>query len=99
EVMRWGVFCDEVVHVNDLANEVRYGGEAQHNQASGRSDDLQGAMRTLRECVDDAERDAITKALQAERGNLSRTAKALGIDRNTLKRKMKAFGMREEEGE
>ncbi|MBK9261660.1 MAG: sigma-54-dependent Fis family transcriptional regulator [Polyangiaceae bacterium] len=99
EVMRWGVFCDEVVHVNDLANEIRYGGEAQHNQASGRSDVLQGEMRTLRECVDDAERDAITKALQAERGNLSRTAKALGIDRNTLKRKMKAFGTREEENE
>jgi two-component system response regulator AtoC len=99
EVMRWGVFCDEVVHVNDLAHEIRYGGENPHAPPTGRSDVVPDSIRTLRECVEDAERDAITKTLSAEHGNLSRTARALGIDRNTLKRKMKAFGLREEEAD
>ena len=35
----------------------------------------------------------MTSALEAEGGNLSRTARVLGIDRNTLKRKIRAFGI------
>ena len=97
EVMRWGVFCDDVVHVSDLAAEIRHGPAQTPNGSAGKTEAIQGNPRTLRECVEDAEREAIAKVLAAEKGNLSRTAKMLEIDRNTLKRKMKAFGMRSED--
>lgn len=99
EVMRWGVFCDEVVHVSDLADEIRHGNVNVLNASPERPAPVRNEVRTLRECVDDAERNALTKVLAVENGNLSRTAKALGIDRNTLKRKMKAFGMRGDDEE
>jgi len=46
-----------------------------------------GASRTritLREAKDEVERDMISRALQANGGNISKTAKALGISRPTL---------------
>lgn len=95
EVLRWTVFCDEVVHVSDLAAEIRNGPAP--NQASSPANAARPDVRPLREWVDEAEKNAITRTLSAEKGNLSRTAKALDIDRNTLKRKMKAFGLRDHE--
>lgn len=97
EVLRWGVFCDEVVHVSDLAAEIRNGPTQPSVGTPGKTDVAQANARTLREVVEEAERDAVAKTLAAEQGNLSRTAKTLGIDRNTLKRKMKAFGMRDDD--
>lgn len=95
EVMRWGVFCDEVVHSSDLADEIRQVTSPKSTRAPSQTLAPVGASRTLRECVENAEREAITRVLAAEKNNLSRTAKVLGIDRNTLKRKMKAFGLRD----
>jgi DNA-binding NtrC family response regulator len=99
EVVRWGVFCDEVVHISDLADEIRHGNATVHNGFPGQTATQSDAKRTLREFVEDAEREAITKVLAGEKNNLSRTAKVLGIDRNTLKRKMKAFGLRGDDDE
>lgn len=94
EVLRWTVFCDEVVHVSDLASEIR-NGPAQNQSNGPVVAAIKSDVRPLREWVDEAEKNALMQALAAEKGNLSRAAKALDIDRNTLKRKMKAFGLRE----
>jgi DNA-binding NtrC family response regulator len=93
EVMRWGVFCDEVVDVGDLAPEIG-AGEGAGGAGDGGPIAMGGGAgtRTLREVVERAEGAAIRAALEAEGHNLSRTARALGIDRNTLKRKMRGFG-------
>jgi len=96
EVLRWTVFCDEVVHVSDLAAEIR-NAPVQNQGGAPALTVVPPDVRPLREWVDEAEKNAITRTLSAEKGNLSRTAKALDIDRNTLKRKMKAFGLRENE--
>ena len=95
EVLRWGIFCDEVVHSNDLADEIRQVTSPKSTRAPSQTTSPAETSRTLRECVENAEREAITSVLAAEKNNLSRTAKVLGIDRNTLKRKMKAFGLRD----
>jgi two-component system, NtrC family, nitrogen regulation response regulator NtrX len=39
------------------------------------------------------ERDYILRALEAQQGNISRTADALGVERSNLYRKMRAFGI------
>nr|WP_275939086.1 sigma-54 dependent transcriptional regulator [Polyangium spumosum] len=93
EVMRWVVFCDDVVNVSDLAPEIRSGGGSVSTSGGGTEGESGGDVRPLRDVVEAAERAALASALVAEEGNLSRAARALGIDRNTLKRKMRAFGM------
>jgi PAS domain S-box-containing protein len=45
----------------------------------------------LRGIVDEAEKAAVRKALESNRGNRSRAAKALGISRRTFLRKMRRF--------
>ena len=94
EVLRWTVFCDEVVDVGDLAPEIRASagaGPAPGPLAGG----PRPAVAPLAEVVEAAELAAVRAALEAEQGNLSRTARALGIDRNTLKRKLAHHGLRE----
>jgi len=94
EVMRWGVFCDDVVDAADLSTEIR----AADGSSSARRSSPPAAgsgEETLAEVVEAAERAAITAALGAHEGNISRTARALGVDRNTLKRKMSLYGLRE----
>lgn len=44
--------------------------------------------------IEDAERQAVLNALEAEHGNLSRTAQRLGISRPTLYRKLENYGIR-----
>jgi DNA-binding NtrC family response regulator len=101
EVLRWGVFCDDVVDVADLSPEIRAwagGGDGQGPSSPARP----GAKRArdatpvvaLEDAVRAAERAAIAAALEASSGNLSRTARALRIDRNTLKRKLASYGLR-----
>jgi len=100
EVLRWGVFCDEVVDVEDLAPEIRGFPGGGDGPRSGPAAPPLGpggepAVTTLEEAVRAAERAAIGAALAASGGNLSRAARALGIDRNTLKRKLALYGMRD----
>ena len=90
EVHRWAVFCDDHVGPADLAPEIRAGGAA---RAPRRAAPAAARMTTLEAAVRDAEHAAITSALAAHAGNLSRTARALGIERNTLKRKLAALGL------
>ncbi|MCB9762140.1 MAG: sigma-54-dependent Fis family transcriptional regulator [Alphaproteobacteria bacterium] len=88
EVTRWGVFCEDVVAVEDLSPEIR-GAPVRVAVAP-----LGGPLRPLVERVAEVERAAIADALAQLDGNLSQAARALGIDRNTLKRKLRGFGMR-----
>ncbi|MEO7731360.1 MAG: sigma-54 dependent transcriptional regulator [Kofleriaceae bacterium] len=89
EVHRWAVFCDDHVSPADLAPEIRAGGA----RAPRRASPIAAGTTTLEAAVRDAEHTAITSALAAHSGNLSRTARALGIERNTLKRKLAALGL------
>ena len=95
EVRRWAVFCEGTVDVEDLAEEITRGPKPHRPtqpgaQAPGLSAGDEGAQ-SLAAAVAIAEQQAITAALQAHEGNLSRTARALAIDRNTLKRKLALF--------
>ncbi|MEW6319815.1 MAG: sigma-54 dependent transcriptional regulator [Acidobacteriota bacterium] len=47
----------------------------------------------LAEARDRFERDYILRMLEAQQGNMSRTAEALGVERSNLYKKMKAFGI------
>jgi len=95
EVLRWSVFSDDTVDVDDLSTEIRAGIDGK-GAAVGSSS--KGARRkprdlTLAELVREVEREAVQRALSLSHGNLSRAAAALGIERNTLKRKLSAFGV------
>ena len=89
EVRRWTVFCDEEVHLDDLAPEIRAGapmpGPAPRVAAPHE--------RTLAEVVADAEATAVRAALAATGGNRSAAARRLDIDRHTLARKVAALGL------
>jgi len=87
---------DETIQSRDLAflNGGQVGPTERFN--------LGGAALTLQEARERFEREYILKALAAQRGNMSRTAKALGVERSNLYRKMRAFRStpaRESDGE
>jgi DNA-binding NtrC family response regulator len=92
EVMRWAVFCDELVDVVDLAPEIR--GQPLASDPSASLAAQPRPLAPLTEVVAAAERAAISAALSVHRHNLTHTARALAIDRNTLKRKLAAYGLR-----
>jgi DNA-binding NtrC family response regulator len=100
EVLRWGVFCDEIVDLADLSPEIQapLGAFSESMQGGPASSPARRgsavAASTLEEAVRAAERKAIAAALEANGGNLSRTARALAIDRNTLKRKLASYRLR-----
>jgi two-component system nitrogen regulation response regulator NtrX len=52
-----------------------------------------GVAQTLHEARERFERDYILRALEAQNGNISRTAELLGVERSNLYRKMRAFGI------
>ncbi len=52
-----------------------------------------GRFRTLDEARKAYERDYVLKTLDAQSGNMTRTAEALGLERSHLYRKMKALGI------
>jgi len=87
EVLRWTVFCDSTVRLDDLSTEVRLGTP---DAPPGRPSVARAGP--LAEAVEPVERAAIERALAACDGNLSRTARLLAVDRNTLKRKLARYG-------
>jgi DNA-binding NtrC family response regulator len=91
EVLRWAVFCDELVDEADLAPEIR--GTARASQPATATTGAR-AIVPLAEVVGAAERTAIAGALEASGHKLALAARALGIDRNQLKRKMARHGLR-----
>lgn len=103
EVVRWTVFCQTRVGVEDLSPPIREAGELQEaaeaagTRASG--GELGGPSvqdrpdPPLADAVAALERRMIERALQRE-GSLAGAARALAIDRNTLKRKLRRFGLR-----
>jgi len=95
EVLRWGVFCDDRVDLADLAPEIRSPRPLPHPATASAPPPAAAAPVALAQAVEAAERAAISRALEAHTGNLSRAARALGIDRNTLKRKLSRYGLRE----
>lgn len=104
EVLRWAVFCDDRVDVEDLSPEIldfsRGISHADHDSIEPNSDENEipsKIIQPLSYYVSEAEKKALRQALGMHSGNLSRTARALGIDRNTLKRKMGAYALPSEE--
>jgi two-component system nitrogen regulation response regulator NtrX len=69
-----------------------------------RVDRTDGPLPSLHDARDAFERAYILRALEAQRGNISRTADVLGVERSNLYRKMRGFGIgyvrrHDEEGE
>ena len=102
EVVRWSVFCERSVELDDLSPPIRAALDAVAREpATPREPSLaagpvaaSGPIRPLAEQVDATERRALLAALAACEGNLSAIARALAIDRNTLKRKLDKHGLR-----
>ncbi|HVH98431.1 MAG TPA: sigma-54 dependent transcriptional regulator [Enhygromyxa sp.] len=97
EVVRWTVFCDAKVELDDLSPEIR--------DAAVRSDPKHTPIplvQTLPEVgfaslaarIEATERAAVIEALEHFSGNLSAAARALEVDRNTLKRKLAKYDLR-----
>jgi DNA-binding NtrC family response regulator len=82
-VERATIFCDGVIGVTDLPDELR------PPQPPARA--LEAA--TLREFRDTMEREFIWRRLEQFGWNVSRTAEALGIERTNLHRKLRALGL------
>jgi two-component system nitrogen regulation response regulator NtrX len=53
----------------------------------------QGPVVPLSEARDQFEKDYILHTLQAQQGNMSRTAEVLGVERSNLYKKLRAFGI------
>ena len=87
---------DDVIRESDLPREIRMGltfdfEERKHNGAAV----MPRHMRIARsaDLLKDAERGALLQAIEACKGNMTRTAEQLGVSRNTLYRKMKRHGI------
>ncbi len=87
EVLRWHVFCDRWVRLEDLDPKLSASLTTPTSAAAVTE------LAPLADAVTRAERIAIDLALKHCQGNLSQTARTLDIDRNTLKRKIRALGI------
>jgi transcriptional regulator of acetoin/glycerol metabolism len=88
---------DDVIREIDLPREIRFGlqfdlDERRLNGAAMLSSSMQAAARSA-DLLKDAERGALLQAIEACKGNMTRTAEQLGVSRNTLYRKMKRHGI------
>jgi transcriptional regulator with PAS, ATPase and Fis domain len=79
-----------VITPQDLPAHLRDEPGSRDDTASGR--DRNGA--DLRAAVADFERRHIIAALEANRGNVSRTARELGLSRSAMYKKLKEYGLR-----
>lgn len=92
EVVRWTVFCDDVVAEEDLSPEIRDAASDSWSVAPEPARAPPGLPK-LSDAVEVLERDLIERALR-EVGSIAGAARALAIDRNTLKRKLDRYGLR-----
>jgi DNA-binding NtrC family response regulator len=92
EVVRWMVFCEATVELEDLSPEIRASTSVPPpilGPILRPSPDAGFASLAVR--IEATERAAVDEALERFAGNLSAAARALGIDRNTLKRKLAKY--------
>jgi len=68
--------------------------ERQGGAASGAAGAADGPVKTLSQQVDDAEREAIQRALARSGGSLEQVSRELDVSTTTLWRKMKRLGLR-----
>ncbi len=108
EVVRWTVFCERQVRVEDLSIEIREAGSDERAgppapAALGRREPVAATGQdarsacTLADAVAEVEARMIRAALARE-GSLLGAARALAIDRNTLKRKLQGLGLQVKPG-
>ncbi|MCA9684478.1 MAG: sigma 54-interacting transcriptional regulator [Myxococcales bacterium] len=106
EVVRWTVFCEGRVGVEDLSPEIRDGGPPRPAIVTAPTSTptptptpieptRTSAILPLAERIAAVEIEALRQAMVVLDGNLSAIARALGIDRNTLKRKLDKYDLRE----
>lgn len=102
EVVRWTVFCEGRVDLEDLSPEIRECLDRAATPAPKPASPLRTpnqyreaqTIRPLAEQVAGVERQAVREALAHFHGNLSAASRALAIDRNTLKRKLDRLGLK-----
>lgn len=105
EVVRWTVFCDAKVEIDDLSPEIKSTlGRPNIASDSMPSSSMpiaapapEAGFASLAARIEATERAAVNQALERFSGNLSAAARALEVDRNTLKRKLAKYGMRAKE--
>jgi DNA-binding NtrC family response regulator len=97
EVVRWTVFCDTKVELDDLSPEIL----AAHTRPSPTLGPLpvadprpEAGFASLAARIEATEQAALREALERFAGNLSAAARALEVDRNTLKRKLAKYDLR-----
>ncbi len=88
EVRRLVTFAGDVIHEEDLSDQVRQGPRA-FAGVPGDSDEV----RNLDQLVRQVEVDEIRKALALASNNKTKAAKMLGISRFTLQRKMEKYNL------
>jgi DNA-binding NtrC family response regulator len=96
EVMRWAVFAEGRVDLEDLSPEILQMAALPHGSrrtAGSAAQPATLATTTLGAAVEYAERHAIIAALAAHQHNIAQTSRALGIERNTLKRKLRQYAL------
>jgi len=90
-VARALVTCGREIDVSDLPRRLARGGEGPAG-SPGPGDVGEGPPDTLR--LEELERWAVGRAVEAAGGNLTEAARRLGIGRTTLYRKLEVYGMR-----
>ena len=88
-VARALVTCGREIDVSDLPRQLTRGGP---EPLPGPAEVGEGPPDTLR--LEELERWAVGRAVEASGGNLTEAARRLGIGRTTLYRKLEAYGMR-----
>jgi sigma-54 dependent transcriptional regulator, acetoin dehydrogenase operon transcriptional activator AcoR len=77
----------------ELLEQARGAPLADHSAATGSTP--KASFSTGRDSLEDTEREAITRAVRAHDGNLTKAALALGISRSTLYRKVERYHVEE----
>jgi DNA-binding NtrC family response regulator len=94
EVVRWTVFCDAKVELEDLSPEIQAALERRGSSTVAPDPSPTGEFASLAERIEATERAAVLEALERCGGQLAPAARALEIDRNTFKRKLAKYELR-----